>query len=547
VSQEQRQLNHTDTLDYSPTSSQQIIIPSPFSFTALAFFFFGIVLLLLLIVGIIKNWSLLTASTSVLIQVVIILCVIGLPATLIGVGIQKGYLSWVNMRQAKLEITQRELELERTREEIEDIRQQRLRANEAHNLNLYLLESRIPADERGNRAAIYDRETGAIIIPQSGNFVQPVPNTYSPRIEITTSSTQAEAAAASQLQHYEQPALETIISELVPNSLQFAYGLDPLTGQLVTTTLPKAVHIQLLGASGQGKSRQATSILTQLSSRNDTSHLQLALIDCEGETTAPFQQLPHVRYLADDPREAAKTLRALVGELERRDQTKTIFPVILIFVEEFLNLRRTMPETYRDQALEDYTTLALRGRKRGMFLFAIGQTAYVDRHIRDAQNQFLSSMAFAVKPTAARAAGFTNTELLNRLYADRRPGQFLLERPAGDSILLAPYVDTRTISMLLTNPETTTENDHPIHVVESSLKDSRNQPRNQIDPALQAKLTQVCQLLTSGTTNKTDIILSVWGVKPGSSERYKTAEAEYKQIMTHLALQSKTTQEGITA
>src|SRR5262249_46864155 len=151
------------------------------------------------------------------------------------------------------------------------------------------------------------------------------------------------------------------------------------------TSLPKAVHIQLVGASGQGKSRQATSILTQLCTRNDPQHLQLALIDHEGETSAPFQGLPHVRYIADEPKEAARIFRALVKELERRDIGKIAFPVLLMFCEEFLNLRRSMPPQYRDQALEDYTTLALRGRKRGMFLFSIGQTAYTEKSIRDAQ------------------------------------------------------------------------------------------------------------------------------------------------------------------
>src|SRR5436305_14322656 len=126
-----------------------------------------------------------------------------------------------------------------------------------------------------------------------------------------------------------------------------------------------------------------------------------------------------------------------------------MFPIILVFVEEFLNLRRTMPAEYRDHALDDYTTLALRGRKRRTFLFSIGQTAYTEKAIRDAQMQFFSSMAFAIKPSAARSAGFTNTHLLNRLYNERRPGQFLLERPQGDALLLAPHVNYAEIPSLL--------------------------------------------------------------------------------------------------
>lgn len=343
----------------------------------------------------------------------------------------------------------------------------------------------------------------------------------------------------------QQPQLSAIIEDLIPNALEFAYGYDPQLDQLVKATLPKAVHIQLVGASGQGKSRQATSILTQLTTRNDPQHLQLALIDHEGETSAPFTGLPHVQFVADEPKEAARIFRALVKELDRRDIGRIAFPVLLVFCEEFLNLRRTMPVQYRDQALEDYTSLALRGRKRGMFLFSIGQTAYTERSIRDAQAQFLSSMAFALKPTTARSAGFTNTELLNQLYSDRRPGQFLLERPAGDALLLAPYVDSHIVSDLL-GVESSLENgvesgsqfddtEELRNQSESGSKVDRNQFRNQSEDALEASRVQVCSLLSQGIVNKADIIQAVWNVKPGNSEKYRTAETEFKTIMAQIA------------
>ncbi len=334
---------------------------------------------------------------------------------------------------------------------------------------------------------------------------------------------------------YEQPSLVTIIEELRTNALEFVYGIDPISGELAKTTLPQAVHIQLLGASGQGKSRQATSLLTQLCARNDPAHLQLALIDCEGETTAPFAALPHVRFVADEPKEAARTFRGLVSELERRDSVRVVYPVILVFVEEFLNLRRTMPGEYRDQALEDYTTLALRGRKRGMFLFSIGQTAYVEKAIRDAQNQFLSSMAFACKPTAARSAGFTNTELLNRLYSERRPGQFLLERPAGDNILLAPYVDPIAVSDLLSNCfqsgfQVVSETAKPTEIstaVESSLK-ADTKPT---EPALDARSAHIRDLLSKRVSQR-EIIKAIWGVSVGAN--YTKAQAELSAIIATL-------------
>jgi hypothetical protein len=338
---------------------------------------------------------------------------------------------------------------------------------------------------------------------------------------IAESSTQAYTTS-------EQPRLERIIATLAPNALELVYGLDPITGELVKTTLLQAIHMQLLGTSGQGKSKQATSILAQLASRNDEAHLQLALIDCEGETTAPFQNLPHVRYLADEPEAAARTLKSIENELEQRDRTKTIYPVLLVFVEEFLQLFRIMPTKYKDAALEHYTSLALRGRKRGMFLFSIGQTAYTQKAIRDAQAQFLSSMAFAVKPSAARAAGFTNTSLLNQLYHEKRPGQFLLERPAGDSILLAPYVESSIVTHLLAKRET-----EPLSTITREQQARTNREQNQLDAALEAKLAQVMQLHTTGK-GKGEIIQAIWGVTPGTSRAYKEATEEYIQVMQTL-------------
>ncbi len=400
--------------------------------------------------------------------------------------------------------------------------------DELHRLQVE--EALLLPDISGNYAAIWNRPAGQVIRIEPGQFIRPVPDHQHIEYNYSDTSTRAGQEQLAAAHNIEQPRLATIIEELTPNTLEFVFGLDATTGQLARTTLPNAVHIQLLGISGQGKSRQATSILTQLCARNDTEHLNLALIDCEGETTAPFQNLPHVRYLADESKEAAKTFRGLVNELERRDVSRTLWPTIFIFVEEFLNLRRTMPTEYRDQALEDYTTLALRGRKRGMFLFSIGQTSYVDRHIRDAQNQFLSNMAFAAKPTAARAAGFTNTPLLNQLYQERRPGQFLLERPAGDSILLAPYVDPGQVSGLLSGFQVVAEDVQSTSLtstVETTLQPEMKPTATPLD----ARSLRIRDMLKQGIPHR-QIVQEIWGVSSGAS--YTKAQKELAEIIVTL-------------
>ncbi len=250
-----------------------------------------------------------------------------------------------------------------------------------------------------------------------------------------------------------QPRLETVIQELTDNTLEFAFGTNRETGQIVKSSLEKAVHLNSIGDSGGGKSMGATGILTALAATNDQAHLQLAFIDAESETTIPFQRLPHIRFLADDPRDAARILAELVRLKRQRDITKQRWPFILLFCEEFLVLRKTMPESVKQQALDDFTELACTGRKRHIALYTVGQTAYSDKAIRDAQAQFQTNMAYSIHPQRARAAGFIETPYLNTVYQEKKPGQFVLEHKGENAIILAPHIDMRAVSKLLVPSE----------------------------------------------------------------------------------------------
>ncbi len=73
-----------------------------------------------------------------------------------------------------------------------------------------------------------------------------------------------------------QPRLETLIDELTPNTLSFPFGVSRETGELVTSSLQRAVHLNTIGDSGGGKSMGAMGILTALATTNDPEHLSLA-------------------------------------------------------------------------------------------------------------------------------------------------------------------------------------------------------------------------------------------------------------------------------
>jgi FtsK/SpoIIIE family len=246
-----------------------------------------------------------------------------------------------------------------------------------------------------------------------------------------------------------QPRLDAVIDELTPNALEFPFGVSRETGETVKSSLVKAVHLNAIGDTGGGKSTGAQGILAALSTMNDPAHLSLAFVDAESETTLPFHHLPHVRYLADDPRDAAAIFAELVRVLNQRHITKQMLPFILLFCEEFLTLRKRMPESVKAQALDDFTELACGGRKRNIALYTIGQTAYSDKAIRDAQAQFQTNMAYAIHPQRARAAGFVETPLLNQVYKEKRAGQFVLEHKGTNSIILAPHIDRKTVESLV--------------------------------------------------------------------------------------------------
>jgi hypothetical protein len=121
---------------------------------------------------------------------------------------------------------------------------------------------------------------------------------------------------------------------------------------------------------------------------------------------------------------------------------------------------------------------------------------------------------------------------------------YLLARPQGDAILVAPHVDHSQISHFLgqicekiTKTDSIIENE-PLSVLKGEWKPggtpTENPTRNLLEPALQAKTTEVVKLLGQGVTNKADILLAVWNVRPGRSEKYHQAEEEYKQIMIYL-------------
>lgn len=259
-----------------------------------------------------------------------------------------------------------------------------------------------------------------------------------------------------------QPSMDEMYNAVKYNALEVAFGKNAKTGAIVVQGIIPGVHFKLVGASGFGKSCLAASLLDIATKRNDPDHLRIALLDLENKTSRLFERLPHVlemgspirrvRLHAKDADEVARHLALLRKELDRRATSQVATPLLLIYVEEMLSLQYEVDEALKAQMLADLAILALRGRKYGMFLLACTQTDYSTKELREAQRQFRTRSGFAVDPTAARAAGFVNTELVKYNFQFAKPGQFLLEKPAFSELVLAPLYDVEQKLIEMSNP-----------------------------------------------------------------------------------------------
>lgn len=276
--------------------------------------------------------------------------------------------------------------------------------------------------------------------------------------EIQRQQQEQQQLAAPQVQ---QPNMDEMYNAVPYNSLQVAFGKTADKGEIVTVPIIQGVHFKLVGGSGFGKSCLAAALLDIATKRNDPDHLRIALLDLEYKTSRLFEHLPHVlevggqrrrRLVAKDADEVALQLGLLRKELDRRATQQIAAPLLLIYVEEMLSLQYEVDEKLKAQMLADLAILALRGRKYGMFLMACTQTDYSTKELKEAQKQFRTRSGFAIDPSAARAAGFVNTELVNYNYRNAKPGQFLLERPAFSSLVLAPLYDVEEKLLALNNP-----------------------------------------------------------------------------------------------
>ncbi|SRR6266568_783842 len=361
----------------------------------------------------------------------------------------------------------------------------------------------------------------------------------------------------------EQPTMRALMNSLQEDRLQVAPGIRGTDGKPLVLSIPRAVHFKLIGSSGFGKSCLAGALLKQAITTNSPERLQIALLDLEHKTSRLFENSPNVATLrvgrrliemvATDADEVARHLGYLKIELDRRaelsEQELQYEPLLLIYVEEMLSLQYEVDEQLLAQMFKDLSILAVRARKYGMFLLACAQTDYSTPELKTAQKQFRSRMAFAIDLSAARAAGFMNSELIKYSFSHSTPGDglYVLETPGVASLMLAPEYD---VESELLNLESRSQRRSATAQVPFNVRSISSAERivNADEPACalgsrRSENSLNVEKLLAMNWKKQAIIEKVWDVKKGGSHAYKNACAEYETIIAELNRESEAVSE----
>jgi hypothetical protein len=339
-----------------------------------------------------------------------------------------------------------------------------------------------------------------------------------------------------------QPSMDEIYGAIRFNALEVGFGNSIKTGQIVVQGIIQGVHFKLVGASGFGKSCLAGSLLDQATRRNDADHLRIALLDLEHKTSRLFEHVPHIMTIRDGKRtislvatsadEVARHLAYLRKELDNRAMTERSTPLLLMYVEEMLSLQYEVDDRLKDQMLADLAILALRGRKYGMFLLACTQTDYSTKELREAQKQFRTRSGFAVDPSAARAAGFVNNDLIKYNFANALPGRFVLEKPGFSELVFAPLYDVEQ-KLLELQPATSrrivdaTSEPLPSHFPTDEYEDGGNHAGKQ--PEVEIEKLAVVREMVARRKSQNEIISRVF---PGM--RNAEAIEEFRKYLAAL-------------
>ncbi len=229
----------------------------------------------------------------------------------------------------------------------------------------------------------------ALALASAGVRIEaPIPNKSAIGIEVPNKS----RATVSLREIIETPQYDTQVSK---SKLSVALGKD-ITGETIVADLAKMPHILIAGTTGSGKSVCLNSMIISILYNATPDEVKLLMIDPKQVEFTVYNGIPHLLVpVVSDPRKAAgalgwavtemlkrykmfseKNVRDIKGynRLARNDDTMTVMPQIVIFIDELSDLMMAAPTEVEDSICR----LAQMARAAGMHLVIATQRPSVN-------------------------------------------------------------------------------------------------------------------------------------------------------------------------
>jgi FtsK/SpoIIIE family len=283
---------------------------------------------------------------------------------------------------------------------------------------------------------------------------------------------------AQQVKSTEVPGVARItVDQMVRNVARNSY--EVYIGRSLTGQGNKAVkinffkrHIKLIGASQHGKSSMAAALMEAIMRTHDPEKVMFALLDLENKTSRLFADADHIAELligdkyiplhAKTPEQVLQHLEYVLKLVQYRYDLSELeideLPLVIVYLEEFIELKdffkqaidQAQNKEQEELAKKQYERLlhcirkiARMGLKVHVQLFMCAQVDYANDDLKEALANITSGMAFCVKPSAARAAGFMQEKLMARNAQEDQIGQCVVEMPECKDLILAPHYPLR--------------------------------------------------------------------------------------------------------
>jgi hypothetical protein len=261
--------------------------------------------------------------------------------------------------------------------------------------------------------------------------------------------------------------IDEIVRHVEPNSYKIYIGRS-LTkpGHPAILVSFYQQHVKLIGASQRGKSSMAAAFLEIVTRTHDTDHVLVVLLDLEDRTSRLFAEIDHLaevcvhgEWVPLHARSHEQVLEYLGYVLEivrmRYELSHTDLlhqPLVLVYLEEFIELKDsfktrmdTVPDQEKAQARKDYADLVYRiktiarlGLKVRVQFLLCAQVDYRDEDLQEALINVTAGLSFSVRVSAAQAAGFYHTALLQRNAQEDHVGQAVAQMPDCKDLVLVP-------------------------------------------------------------------------------------------------------------